>query len=461
MPVSYASPGAVIAAGTTAPVRAFAARTRAALPYWLRPTMLLIFTLGLPAVIAMQLADQTYIVEWGSPKFFRDEDAHNIGLAVLCFALGATLVATGRALTRRLTLHTTPMPEAVGRLDVLRPAFYVTAGLTLFGTLVWTALSMAQGINFGDVMQALSGNAEAVSRIRLRATTLPGITTLTQAGIALAAMAGLLWYRPASGTVRTVFLVVLLLTLIRSIVRAERLALIEQVIPFCVALLPSWLERYGDRPWVRIGLPLAPVAAVLGLFAFFMLAEAGRSYESKVNDGLQRNLVEYSAVRIGGYYSTSLNNGAYLSRQLTEGPWPYFALEWFWRFPGVDSRVNVQGLTGMGDDDMLQLLDVDLNPEFNNPSGFFSYRYDFGMQGIVLFFFGLGVVAGCLHGSYTAGRCGGRLLYPVFVIGLLEIARVPYFTSTRVFPAWMILFAVVAINAFVAWRQAPIERGTR
>src|SRR5690606_13018022 len=124
----------------------------------------------------------------------------------------------------------------------------------------------------------------------------------------------------------------------------------------------------------------------------------------------------------------------------------------FWRFPGVESRLDVPALTGVAPDDLGILLNLDLNPEFNNPSGCFSYRHDFGEGGVVVFFLLLGGVSAWLFSRFREGRLSGLLLYPLLVSALLEMPRVPYLTGGRAFPALALLVGLALINWVTSWR---------
>lgn len=423
------------------------------LPFWLRPTVLLVITLGLPALVLRQVPRVLFFEEWKTLKFFTDGDALNIAAAVAAFALGAAAVAGWNRLVRPDGIASAAeAPEVPEHEGLLRFAFYLSGGLTVIGTTIWIMVSARHGVHGSDVLRALGGDAGAVAFIRQRAVTVPGITTMSQFGIAMAVLAGLLWFRAPCRTARRFFLAIVALTLVRALVRAERLALLEMLVPFCVALLPGLIRRQGWRPGFRIALLALPLLAVATLFGFFMVAELGRSYRAKVREGTHRGLVQYSAVRLAGYYGTALNNGAFLSRQLDHGPLPYYVLDWLWRFPGVDDVVDVRQLTGVGERDFEVLLDADLNPEFNNPSGFFAYRHDFGPAGVVVFFAVLGAGAGWLFVRFRAGRLSGLLLYPVAVNGLLEISRLPYLSGSRVFPSLVLLSGLAGICWVSSWR---------
>ena len=419
---------------------------RADTPYWLQPFFLVFCCLGIPALITYWLPASVFELEWHSPKVFSAEHALTVAFSVLAFGAGAVAVWFWRQHVRRGGYHYADEDNGLLEKDAwLRVSFYVAAGLTLMGSVVWVAYSAHQGLGLGDALDALRGNAEAVLRIRSKASTIPGITTFTQLGMAAAILAGLLWFRPSAALVRGLFAAIVVAAFLRAFLRAERLALIEVVVPFCVSLLPELIARWRSR-FFRVFLLIVPVLAVLALIAFFIIAEAGRSYEAKVEAGYQRSAVEYGANRIGGYYGTALNNGAYLLERMPPARLPYFTLEWFWKFPGLQALAGGRDMTGYNSDELYASLTADMNVEFNNTSGIFCYQYDFGRAGLIVVAFVCGALGFALFVSFRNGGAAGRLLYPLCVIAFMELARIPYLTSKRAFASVALVIVLIAID---------------
>src|SRR5439155_24542409 len=73
------------------------------------------------------------------------------------------------------------------------------------------------------------------------------------------------------------------------------------------------------------------------------------------------------------------------------------------------------------------------NPEFTNPSGIFPYFLDFG-SAAYLFWVGCGAFAGFAYQAFRWQRLAGLLCYPFVFVGLLELSRVPYLTTSRALP---------------------------
>jgi hypothetical protein len=237
--------------------------------------------------------------------------------------------------------------------------------------------------------------------------------------------------------------------LLRSFLRAERLAFIEVFVPFFVSLLPQLIARYSNWRLFRISLQFVPVVAIAGFIAFFVIAEAGRSYEAKVAEGVDRSPLYYGAVRLGGYYGTSLNNGAYLLRHLPNSKFPYFTFDWLWRFPGVKAVFNPKSITGVDQQMVFNLLSTDMNIEFNNTSGIYCYQHDFGRIGFLIVTFVLGVFSAWQFFLFQEGTTSGRLLYPMLIMGFLEISRIPYLSGGRSFPSLALLAFLCLISLLV------------
>ncbi len=433
----YAASHAVDATAELAPV--------STTPYWLHPFFLVVCCLGLPGLVTYLLPASVFESEWHTPKVYDAENLLSITYAIAAFAAGMLVCWFWKQHAARAGYaDDEDFPGLLARGDWMRGVFFVCGGLTLMGSLVWAVYSAQQGVGFDDAIGALRGDASAVMRIRAKAETIPGITTFTQMGMAAAVLAGLLWFRQNSAAVRVIFIAIVIAAFLRAFLRAERLALIEVVVPFAVALLPALIARWRSVAF-RMLLWFVPVIAVLALIGFFIVAEAGRSLEAKREAGLERSAVDYGANRIGGYYGTALNNGAYLLDALPPSRMPYFALEWFWRFPGLPF-VDGATMTGFRSDQLYASLATDMNIEFNNTSGIFCYEYDFGRTGLVVVAFFCGAASFFLFRSYRRGGGAGLIFYPICVLAFMELARIPYLTSKRAFASVAVLLALVAFD---------------
>jgi hypothetical protein len=415
-------------------------------PYWLHPFFLVTCCLGIPALVTHWLPASVFEIEWHTPKVFSAQNALTVAYVIAAFGAGALALWFWRQHVRRGGYYYSEEKGGlIERERILHAIYLGTASLSLFGSIVWIAYSAHQGLGLGDALGALRGDAEAVFRIRSKAATIPGLTTFTQFGMAAAILAGMLWYRKGSVVTRSLFLAIIVAAFLRAFLRAERLAFIEIIVPFGISLLPELIARWRSA-FFRLFLLLMPAFAVVALVAFFTIAEAGRSYEAKLEGGLQSSATEYGANRIGGYYGTALNNGAYILEKLPPSRMPYFALEWFWKFPGLQDITAGSEMTGYNSDVLYASLSADMNVEFNNTSGIFCYEYDFGRVGLIVVSFFVGVISFSLFGSFRNGGAAGRLLYPLCAVAFMELARIPYLTSKRAFASVALVIFLIGID---------------
>ena len=84
------------------------------------------------------------------------------------------------------------------------------------------------------------------------------------------------------------------------------------------------------------------------------------------------------------------------------------------------------------------------NPEFNNYGGVASPFVDLGIVGGLLFFLLAGMLSGVLYRSLREGRIWGLLLYPLFVLTMLELPRYFYLGQGRATPG-LVALVVVAL----------------
>ena len=169
-------------------------------------------------------------------------------------------------------------------------------------------------------------------------------------------------------------------------------------------------------------------------------------------------LLEFSTVRLVGYYITAINNATVYHRVLGALAAPKFTFDWLWNFPGIglfaDMNAVVQTDTQYG-----YALTQFANPEMNNVSGLLTPLLDFGSRGAILYWVLVAVVASVLYSSFQQSRPAGLLLYPFFYVGLMEIARAPYWTTGRAFPTWMLLALSLFLVIDSRVRSVAVAKG--
>lgn len=299
----------------------------------------------------------------------------------------------------------------------------------------------------GMLLEILSGRR---ANVRDVAPTLPGVTTMTQFGVAyLIAYAAMrasharrlaVWERAGVA-------LIFVLGAIRMVAWSERLAVIELVVTYAVARL-AFAQVASPRVWSLAA--ALPLAAPLLLYGAFTGTEYFRSWEFFRNQ--YDSIWAFSLDRLLAYYATASNNGIGL---LVENPhWPEYSgrwiAEWLYMMPFVGEALREA--VGDSKTEYYQFLLGGLGrAEFNNPSGLFPVVFDIGYAGSMLYFLAAGAVAGTLYDGWRRHAVAGVLFYPPAVLFLLEILRFNYFASTRFFPVAVALAFLWAVS-----RPAPL-----
>lgn len=316
----------------------------------------------------------------------------------------------------------------------------ILAGLTIVAYLIWFRELMSSPELFIQIVLGHSAN------VRGEVSTIPGLTTLSQAGVAYALLYGCyrwLWRKRLSRR-HSVFLgIIILLTLFRTVAWSERLALLELVVPLILLYISA--HRSSSRV-VRGVIACGPYAGVLALLFFFGIAEFFRSWAAQFQNQAE-SFTAFVLDRFISYYYTSLNNGAGL---LSQYPWPelkgQFLFGWLYSFPLVGP--HIREIVGVGDAPDLFLL-VNADPEFNTFSGVFPFFYDVGLVGAFLgsILFGLLLGYGYRHFRMRSGL--GLFFYPVLFVALAEVLRIVYLGTSRVFP----IVVLVIISYVITHRE--------
>jgi len=282
--------------------------------------------------------------------------------------------------------------------------------------------------------------------------TIPGVTTLTQLGIAAVVVSTILLVRDYSRSELYKVLSIIGLAVLRAFVFSERLAIMELAVPVIVILVAKLsIQRGWRRTVARISpfVSLFAVVVVFGSFEYFRSWTFFRTHATA-------SYADFAVSRFVGYYATALNNGQLVLDKLNwHNRLPYETIEGLWTAPGIYSMQLYERLGGHappslrpgaeGDSLYMEVLGQFGNPEFNNESGYAAAFVDFGHLGGILFFFLVGVIGGFLYRSFCQAKPLGLFVYPVMFVGLLELPRYIYWSNGRTFYAWIGLLVVVAL----------------
>jgi hypothetical protein len=166
--------------------------------------------------------------------------------------------------------------------------------------------------------------------------------------------------------------------------------------------------------------------------------------------------VQFSVDRIWGYYSTAANNGAiYRAYRAPVAHFPDLTLQGLTHAPGLSGLIGTAGFRVDTTHSWMTTLSFYGNPEFNNPSAFLPVIGEIGLLSALLLFTGWGMAMGLVHRQASLGSVGGLVAVAGLSLGLLELARYPYYSSGRFVPA--------ALAAVIVWQttRSPAEGGPR
>ena len=331
----------------------------------------------------------------------------------------------------------------------VRLIFTISFILTVLAYIVWFAVGIKNGLNLRLILDILHRASDANYDLRKEYfKTIPGVTTATQFGLTVIVLGIPLGVARGWRTVRWQLLAVFVLGLVRALLNSERLAVIELLVPLVVSFI--WLRPAAGR-LLRFLTRLAPVVAAAFLYFFFAAGEYFRSWSSFYANR-ESSFWGFIALRLMGYYTTALNNGALLlaSKESLSLHMPLATLSAFWRFPILKDVLPVlfpafDFAPSVPDVNYVNLLTTSANPEFNNPSGIFAPIVDYGVAGGLLYWFLCGLICGYLYKEFKLRSIAGIFLYPPLFIGLIEASRVLYWADGRFFPGMFLLLVSVLL----------------
>jgi hypothetical protein len=408
--------------------------------WWLSPPGAVCLIVLPTLLLAAISSDATFRTSWGTPKALTDATVELFLVGTLLFVLGAAWPQIGRRLSRQHRNwpgFTDAQWRVVARAE--GPLFWATmlgyAGFVLSG--------LRHGLGLEQFRAALIGQDTFEGGVKQALTPIPGVTTLTEVGIAYVVVGFLLLARQADRRTRWRIAIVFALGLGRTFFVAERLALIELAVPALAVLALRHVDTVGRRARAALlAAPLLLIPAALVAFGAFEYSRSWVFYSARTS----QTFPEFVVNRFEGYYATAYNNGQLtLTYDRYPGRLPYHSLEALWTAPGADQLGLYEALSGR---DHAVVYDAILtqhgNPEFNSPSGVAIPFVDFGVAGGALFLFVGGSVLGWLYRRCCEGGPMATLVYPVFVTGLFELPRYLYWTEGRLTPS-LVALAVVGV----------------
>jgi oligosaccharide repeat unit polymerase len=403
-------------------------------PWWQQPYMNVLVWL-IPLLVVAWLVPVEFHWQFRRPTKFIDFNLFLVGLAgALAIVVGAYL--SSRLPTRSPTVALQHLVDDKVFLQTLIAASWLFFAVTVFAYVYWFR-DLAS--NPSLLIDSLTG---ARRRYNLRDVidTVPGITTLTQVGVVYVTLFMIrLLYIPKSrpGLIeKGAFALIIVLALVRNFAWSERLGLLEIMIPVGVLMF-----RTPKNPRFAA---LMPVFAVSGLFIFFAFFEYFRSW-SGFYQYREESFWMFAISRLAGYYVTALDNGAGWFQTAGSFSAPIYTIDWLWYFPFDLGQSELLKSIGFNIQNYRVWLDWFANIELNNASGIYVVFVDYGVIGGIIFWFLYGLVTGLLYRAYVKGSLFGLLIYPSWFTTLMELPRIRYYSSSRYFPAMIIMLTFLLI----------------
>lgn len=426
-----------------------AARGRTGGLWWVSPLGALALVVPVPMWAALAVDDSEYRLQWNTPKAVGDVTVLLAAAAALVLIVGA-LVAQLGARPRRQRAWPDLDDHRLARLQRVSNVLF---WLTITGYVAFGLAATARGLTLSALVSSLVNQDNYESAFKEQLAPIPGVTTLTQVGVAYAVVAALLlsvgWRRQTARRLA----VVIVLAVLRAFLNTERLALLELAVPLvAVAAVATYRRRSSG---LGRAMPLAPAVLLPLLILIFGAFEYSRSWQyfsSRTDQGFPR----FVLTRLAGYYVTAYNNGQLrLDYERYAGRLPYESVQAFWDAPIISQLHLYDRFSAAPPLSATQILENHGNPEFNNPGGLLVPFVDFGVAGGLLFFLVAGLLIGAAYRGFSQGTITGLLVYPVLLTGLYDLPRYIYWTQGRLLPA---LVCLLVGAAYVGRVPRPVAR---
>ncbi|MEC0178129.1 O-antigen ligase [Paenibacillus favisporus] len=412
--------------------------------WWLNPGVVFTFMIVPNVVIANHLSSNSFLNNWGTPKYLSKELFQVSIFSVLLFLIGSAFMVI--VLKGIYDKRSIPRPQSIRRRekDYSFLMFFLNVSylFTFFGYIYWLYVALTRGLSFSVLIGMLQGSKGAMYDLKHLFSTVSGITTFTQFGIVASILSVYVGLNFGWSKIKSKMIILLVITFFRAFFLSERLAALELVIPIIVCWLGIKAQS-GLSGKTRVMVNLSPLIGLVVFAVYFSVTEYFRSW-SNYYALKESSFIEFCVTRIAGYYVTGLNNGSMLIDVFRKPlSFPYFTTTWLWDFPILGSYLDANKLTGVPSDfSFAGTLASMGNPEFNNPSGLFLPYIDFGHVGGFFFWLIAGMGCGFIYHLFSYNNIYGYLYYPIIFVGLLESPRVLYWSEGRAFPAWLLVFFI-------------------
>lgn len=378
--------------------------------WWIHPAVAFSLPVVIAGITAYSTGPLSYFRFWRTQKYF---DLSCLGLlfgVVVIFAGGCLL---GGARRRESAGDPAADWKDDVRWQLVKFLFNLSFSLTIVAYIIWFGAAIENGLRPAIIYEVLYSSTVTSGDAIEHLKTIPGVTTATQFGLAVIALGVPLGAVCGWRRVRWQILAVFSLAFIRSLLNSERLAIIELLVPFIVAFISF---RPPKTRRIHRLIQAIPAFGPVLLFFFFAGAEYFRSW-STFYSHKESSFWSFIGLRLMGYYTTALNNGALLWR--VSKPLSYrlepVTLDFIWRFPFANRLLPLlfpsTGIpASVSDSRYAALLNAAANPELTNPSGVFGPIVDYGVAGGLLYWLLCGLICGYLYKELKLRKSAGIFL---------------------------------------------------
>lgn len=384
------------------------------------------------AIIAIRISAVDYEI-WQSPKFLVGDYSFALTVAIACLFIGLGIM---RGMSGRN--GSTTLRFSLRQVQYLKRTYRVLFVFTVIGYVLWVGAAYLQGVGIGDLTAIFQRELGSISNLKSNSRPIGGLTTLTQFGPVVVVLGVLLHKMGCGGRS---YLLIFGLSLLRVFFYAERLALIELLVPYLVVSV--LLVRKGRR--VGKFIRLAPIVMVPVVWVVFAVSEYTRSwvYYQEITD---LPFMKWATLRLLGYYTTSFNHSALFADAYgASDASPYFSVRALWDAPVLGSLMQLPVVDGIKVDKWWpHTLYVYSNPEFNNAGSFLVTYAEFGLFGMGAIWLVVGALLGLLFNQLSKGSVPSLLAYPCIFVGILELPRFIYWTQGRAMPA-LVALVIIAL----------------
>ncbi|WP_172256922.1 O-antigen polymerase [Saccharibacillus deserti] len=426
--------------------------------WWLNPTIIFALLMTFILIGAYFITADSYLSFYRVDKFINESNIIYSILPVCCFVFGGILAS----IAGRGTKPSNAFSEVMVKKDsFIKMWIALLFGFTMFGYAIWFLIMLRSGFTLSLFLNVLSGEPGAVYGIKESFENVAGVTSFTNFGIPFVILTSYYLFYNKKKIYIWMLAAVFLFTLMRAIFFLERLAIMEFLVPAAVVYFSMRAKMNRRTP----GIGVYPIIGVVALIGFFGVSEYFRSWLSfYVN--YYPSFWEFVVTRFFGYYVTAINTGTLYFQHLGFHwlPFPSSTAEFIWKFPGVPDNAY-ESIYGFEPQAVINnTLATMGNPEFNNPSGLLQPYSDYGFSGALVFWVIVGFFTGVLYNHFKKGHTFGMMIYPIWLVGVLEIPRYFYFGSGRFFPCWIIILVFALIlhynrKKLTSWRLKGVGAG--